>query len=114
MNISSSVIGRWLPLLGWMLIIFVASSRTATQLPSFGLADWLVKKGGHMAAYAIHLLLAQWAVRDWRLAFLITFLYACSDEYHQTFVPTRNGSPVDVGIDMAGAAVAWLAMRRRW
>ena len=30
------------------------------------------------------------------------FLYACSDEYHQTFVPGRAGAMIDVAVDMAG------------
>ena len=56
----------------------------------------------------------------WRrpiLATVIALLYACSDEYHQTFVAGRHGSPVDVSIDAIGmglAALAWtLAARRR-
>jgi VanZ family protein len=36
--------------------------------------------------------------------------YAVTDEIHQTFVPTRNGSPVDVLIDAAGAATAMAAL----
>lgn len=33
------------------------------------------------------------------------FLYACSDEWHQTFVPGRSGSFRDVLIDMVGVVV---------
>ena len=33
---------------------------------------------------------------------LFCFLYACSDEYHQTFVPGRAGAMIDVAVDMAG------------
>jgi len=43
--------------------------------------------------------------------------YALSDEYHQTFVPGRNGNLFDVMIDGVGACAAmllhwWLARRR--
>ena len=31
------------------------------------------------------------------------FLYACSDEFHQTFIPGRVGAFSDVLVDMAGA-----------
>ena len=46
------------------------------------------------------------------------FLYACSDEYHQTFVPGRAGAMVDVAVDMAGAAfglilVLLISLRRK-
>ena len=33
----------------------------------------------------------------------MTFIYACLDEYHQTFVPNRVGAFSDVLIDMRGA-----------
>lgn len=36
------------------------------------------------------------------LSLLLSFLYACSDEWHQTFVPGRSGSLSDVCIDSIG------------
>lgn len=44
------------------------------------------------------------------LAVLCTFLVACADETHQHFLRNRTGSPVDVGIDTAGAIVAQLLL----
>ena len=32
----------------------------------------------------------------------ISLAYAATDEYHQTFVDGRHGSPLDVGIDAIG------------
>ena len=43
-------------------------------------------------------------------------LYAISDEVHQSFVPGRLGSPVDVAIDAIGVAagvVLWQSVRAR-
>jgi VanZ family protein len=37
---------------------------------------------------------------------LLAFAYACSDEYHQTFVDGRTGTVRDVGIDTIGIAIA--------
>jgi VanZ family protein len=34
-----------------------------------------------------------------------------SDEYHQSFVEGRTGSPADVGIDLAGIIIAGLLLR---
>lgn len=42
------------------------------------------------------------------LAFAYCFLYACSDEIHQLFVPGRSGKFTDVLIDSAGALLAVL------
>jgi VanZ family protein len=40
------------------------------------------------------------------LAFILAVLYSASDEFHQRFVPGRHPSPIDVGIDSFGAALA--------
>lgn len=40
------------------------------------------------------------------LPILIAFLYACSDEYHQTFVTGRSGEFRDVLIDTSGSIIA--------
>jgi len=39
---------------------------------------------------------------------LIVFLYAASDEFHQSFVPTRTPLVSDVFIDTAGGATGLL------
>ena len=48
-------------------------------------------------------------------SFIFTALYACTDEFHQTFVPGRAGRIFDVGVDSAGAAaglfILWLVRR---
>ena len=49
--------------------------------------------------------------RPW-LAAAIAVAYAISDEYHQTFVHGRHGSPLDVAIDMAGVLIA-IGLSRR-
>jgi VanZ family protein len=46
-------------------------------------------------------------------ALLITSAYAATDEFHQTFVHGRHGSPVDWAIDTAGAALACARLARR-
>ena len=41
-------------------------------------------------------------------------LYGISDEFHQSFVPGRDASLFDVGVDMVGAVVAvtiWMYVR---
>ena len=115
----SSWAGRWLPLLLAMGVIFFVSNQPSTDLPSFGLWDLAVKKTGHFVAYAGLALLALRAVwggkRPYLTATIIVLFYALTDEFHQTFVPGRNGTLVDVAIDMSGALTClWLVHWRQW
>lgn len=53
-------------------------------------------------------------VRDIKLfiiAVSICFIYACTDEYHQTFVNGRTGQFIDVIIDTIGAIIGSLLYR---
>lgn len=99
--------GRWLPLLLAMSAIFFVSHQPSVDLPNFGLWDLGFKKASHFLAYAGLALLALRAVlegkRPYLTAFTIVFLFSLSDEYHQTFIPGRNGTLADVFIDMCGA-----------
>lgn len=40
------------------------------------------------------------------ITIIVCFLYACTDEYHQTFVDGRTGQFTDVLIDTTGALIA--------
>jgi hypothetical protein len=112
-------VSRWLPPLALMALIFYLSSRPDLTT-GLGLVDLIGRKLLHAGEYA--LLCALW----WRAlrpqlspraaligAVSIAVAYAVTDEVHQTFVPTRNGTPVDVAIDAAGAGVAALVITRR-
>ncbi len=42
------------------------------------------------------------------IAGAIAVLYACSDEWHQSFVPGRSSTVKDVMVDSTGCLIAWL------
>jgi VanZ family protein len=46
------------------------------------------------------------------LAFALATLYAASDEFHQTFVRGRMGSPIDVAIDAIGVVAGIVIWQR--
>jgi VanZ family protein len=84
------------------------------------LAWWeeIVRKLGHVIGYASLTGLWSWALagavrRPVAIAAVISLAYACTDEYHQTFVDERHGTPVDVGIDAVGIALAALGISAR-
>jgi len=118
---------RWGLVTANMLVIFMFSGQTGEdsgELSSLvaaflSKAAWLswvlrsvsIRKAAH---FFIYLMLGVFTLRAAALhteqtgfrigaALLICFLYACSDEFHQSFVPGRGPSFGDVLIDTAGA-----------
>lgn len=89
-----------------------------------------VRKSGHVAEYALLAILVWRAARtaydkswSWKAAWLalaIVAVYAATDEVHQSFVSTRQGSVFDVFLDTAGGACGlallwcWGRWRRTW
>lgn len=112
----------WLPALVWMGVIFLFSSRPNWET---GLRqDFALKKTAHLFEYGVLALLLyrvlNGSLRRWdflaaRNAWILSVIYAATDEWHQTFVPTRTGHPRDVIIDACGAmlALALLYFRTR-
>ena len=74
---------------------------------------FVVRKGAHFSIYFILGLLIMSYLKEiyminnkgLLLAFIICFLYACSDEIHQLFVPGRSGEFRDVLIDSTGSVL---------
>jgi VanZ family protein len=101
--------------LALMALIFYASDQ-----PSVGpdLPAW-TSVVAHFGEYALLAALWLWALapklrrRAFIAAAAIAFLFAVSDEYHQSFVPGRDSDPLDVAADAAGIAFALFLARRR-
>jgi VanZ family protein len=107
----------WLPPLLLMGVIFFFSDQPSLD-SGLGLIDTIGRKLVHVAEYALLCFLWWRALvtvttpsRAALFAFLLASGYAATDEYHQTFVDGRHGSPIDWAIDSAGAAAAALRLR---
>jgi VanZ family protein len=105
----------WLPVVAWTGLIFALSS-----VPDLGtgLGGWdlLLRKLAHAGEYAVLGALLLRATSRPGVAFVLGTLYAVSDEIHQSFVPGRAGSPLDVALDTLGVAagvVLWEVVRAR-
>jgi VanZ family protein len=125
----------WLPLVAWLLFIFFMSTGTFSAENTYSVLEPvlrflfphlspdtiaalhnIIRKGAHVFEYFVLGLLLLRALRafsggvwKWRwvlLALIGVALWALGDEFHQSFVPTRTASMVDVGIDTAGGALA--------
>ncbi|MGL4981126.1 MAG: VanZ family protein [Fusobacteriaceae bacterium] len=79
-----------------------------------GMISLIVRKTAHMTEYFLltlsiyRYLLSIEKERIYIYSGLIAFLYACSDEFHQTFIPGRAGMFRDVLVDSVGIFVALL------
>jgi VanZ family protein len=107
---------RFIPALALMGVIFFFSAQPAAAHHAWWVI--VVRKLGHVTGYALLTGAWWWALRGiverpllW--AVCISLAYACTDEYHQTFVRGREGTPRDVGIDAIGMALAALLINLR-
>jgi VanZ family protein len=107
----------WLPPLLLMGVIFFLSAQPDLD-SGLGTIDRVARKLAHLVEYAL-LCFLWWRAFSARVApgraalaaFVISALYAVSDEYHQSFVEGRSASALDVAIDSAGAALTALRLR---
>lgn len=95
------------------------SSYQTPETTEFYWVDFAIKKTIHVLEYGFLWLLTYRALKNatklkvgeqvvWALA--ITILYGLSDEWHQTFVPSRTGKLRDVGFDSLGALLMSLVV----
>ncbi len=100
----------------WAGVIFAVSSIPSLN-SGLGTWDYVLRKCAHMTEYGILAVLLVRAIGSYAWAFALAVAYAGTDEFHQTFVRGRHGSPVDVGIDAVGALIGltlWRSKLRAW
>jgi VanZ family protein len=130
-----SFLKYWLPPFIWLGVIFVGSTdvMSAEQTSRFVVPflrwlkpdisietlvfiHFLIRKLGHLTEYAIlAMLLWRGVYRGMNLrmkisvlfllAWLAAAIFAATDEFHQSFVPSRTASPIDMMIDIRGAMI---------
>lgn len=109
------IFNLWIPVIFWCAVIFYFSSIPGLAGP-WEKWDFFLRKAAHVTEYAILAFLFLRALRGHKLergseilwAFLLSLLYAAGDEFHQSFVPERAASLMDVVIDSVGCALGIL------
>jgi VanZ family protein len=88
--------------------------------PRFEVWHFYIRKGGHVVGYGILSFLAfrawretfpapgnpLWSIRWASIAVLMTAFVASLDEWHQSFIPSRTGTPRDVLLDTCAGIAA--------
>ena len=117
MNPTATSARRALLPLAMMGLIFFLSAQPDLD-SGLGLIDLIGRKIVHLGTYLALTLAWFWALRpvarpgpSLAIAAAVSFAYAVSDEYHQSFVEGRAGSPVDVAIDSIGIVLAIALVR---
>jgi VanZ family protein len=113
--VSSSTAMRIVPPVALMALIYLLSAQPELS-SGLGALDILLRKLAHIGAFGALTLLWLRALgpltpRALLAAAAISLLYAITDEYHQTFVRGRSGTPLDVGVDGIGIGAAVLLAR---
>lgn len=130
-------IKKWVLVFIWMGVIFFFSSQTGDKssennkfivyiLNTLGIdintilsgnADFIIRKAAHFTEYFILYFLLYNALKEdlyftpsTIFALIITFLYATSDEFHQSFIPGRGPAFRDVLIDTSGGVFCMLVI----
>lgn len=133
MNKKKKIVA-WALLIFWMSLIFYMSNQPGNisdgqsdlviRLFSYigielndyfgNLASFIIRKGAHFTEYLILYLLAYNLNRNYFInkaklySIIVVFLYACSDELHQFFIPGREMHIRDVIIDTCGGLFGYL------
>lgn len=101
------LITNWLPVIFWAGVIFYFSSLRQVKVSDFFIWDFVVKKIAHVGEYAIlYGLIYRATNKNFIVAYIATVLFALTDEFHQTFIPGRSGTPLDLGFDASGANIS--------
>ena len=100
-------LSAWGPVVAWCGLIFWFSSLPDLKTPRS--YDYPLRKAAHLFEYGVLALLLRRAGLSRAASFVLSVLYAVTDEWHQSFVPGRHGAVSDVLVDAAGALTGLLA-----
>jgi VanZ family protein len=108
----------WIAPAAWAALIFYLSSLPGSTVPSpFFAADKIF----HLVIYAVlgYLVARALVCHGWKrralvmLALLLCLLYGASDEMHQSFVPDRTPSFMDLAADAVGSFIGIVIRARK-
>ncbi len=106
----SKLFKYWLPLLIWMLVIFLFSSMPTVKAAKLYWQEFVIKKSAHIFEYAVFTILLYRAIKAYKpenanlykIVLTSCILYALTDEFHQSFTPGREPTIRDIFFDVIG------------
>lgn len=131
-NMFIKKIKYFIPSIIWMIVIFSFSCQIGRESDKnnhfivnvlnslkievvkhmdYNFLNFLIRKTAHVTEYFILFMLLYYAFKKSKFkkeklkSSVITILYACTDEFHQLFVPGREGKIRDVFVDSIGVII---------
>ncbi len=104
------ILKRWLPAILLCMLIFAASSTPGAQVSDEFVVDFGVHKAVHLVLYSALFFCMYRGTKNILIAALLAIVYGISDEFHQTFVPSRQGSAFDVFVDAIAVLISALIL----
>lgn len=94
-----------------MCVIFYFSSRSTAGIGHNSVDRFLILKSFHLIEYGFLAVLLFFAFKKYGLTIIIAYLYAISDEFHQSFIPGRTPLFRDTLIDLLGILIGLFILR---
>lgn len=113
--LESKISGSY-PLNHFPQLAFTYDGQKLSWQDPIGVIEFFIRKAGHVSEFALLTLLWILALLSKSVqvnmalltSFVISVLYAVTDEWHQTFIEGRTGHAIDVVVDSIGALLAVL------
>ncbi|MDY6880126.1 MAG: VanZ family protein [Thermodesulfobacteriota bacterium] len=104
-----------------LFIVYLSSIPDKSILGGGSLGEQVISNLAHIPAYAVltFLWLKAFSLRGFRggskvitpIILVCLLAFAVSDEFHQSYVPGRTASAMDIGLDVLGVALGFLVFR---
>jgi VanZ family protein len=119
MNTVSKKIYLWIAVINFCFFIFFLSSVPDLKSGLDSSLDTILRKLAHAGEYFVLVFLLFTALRSHKIntqkaalaALIFAFLFAASDEYHQSFVPGREMALLDFLVDAVGATLSFYILK---
>lgn len=102
---------RLLPALIWMAFIFYLSSLQTTGITGTKSQRFLILKTFHLIEYAVLVIFLFFALKKYLPSSIAAYVFALTDELHQTTVPGREGKFEDTLIDILGIIIGLVILK---
>ena len=108
------LLSAYAPPIIWAGLIFFLSDQSTLPGASYPLIDLILKQSAHVFVYAaLHFLIWRINKKSISTPLLVTFIYALTDEFHQSFIPGRTATIIDIGFDSMGIAISHYLTHRQ-